>query len=551
MTTVVGVGTPGRVRAPLVIAGAVPLMILVALPWGGARLAPVPSFTPIYLATLFCLDVLTVLLLLAQYRAGESPRLLALSWAFLWSAGAAAQQAWAAPGVLNTEPRFGADPNAFQWLWISDHVVPPLLIAFALAPWPRALERRLGSRDGRATRSSLSWLISGLLMLAFSLVVGFGPEHLPTVLDAAHRMTGAATWTVVALNLAAVTAAVAGVSNRESDEGLERWAVVVSVTILGDVLLATLTLEEFTVAAYLSAVLSIAAAGLVLLSILNETSQIQGYATEEAIRLEEANAELLEGTRLRDHLTAVVSHDMRTPLTGLQGYLELLRNDELGSPLARRMVERSWMLTRRLTLLTEDLLAAATLENGDLVVSPELLDLNQQLSECASCFPDLDLELECPPGLAAYADPLRFQQVLGNLVRNAQKHGAEPVLIAAYRDPSLNGGVLVSVSDAGPGVPTAFVPRLFERYSQGSGTANGGAGLGLSVVRDLIKAHGGEIWYDAEDNAFVFTLPPPTLRATDDAVAPGARWVFHRGRGGTEQDAQPAPTAVGEQRARA
>jgi two-component system sensor histidine kinase MtrB len=150
------------------------------------------------------------------------------------------------------------------------------------------------------------------------------------------------------------------------------------------------------------------------------------------------------------------------------------------------------------------------MEHGDLVVTPELLDLNQQLGECATCFPDLDVELECPLGLAAYADPLRLQQILANLVRNAQKHGAEPVLIAGAPDPGLPGGVVIRVSDAGPGVPATFVPRLFDRYTQGTSTATGGSGLGLSVVRDLVRAHRGTISYDVSGNAFVFTLPPST-----------------------------------------
>jgi signal transduction histidine kinase len=182
------------------------------------------------------------------------------------------------------------------------------------------------------------------------------------------------------------------------------------------------------------------------------------------------------------------------------------------------MLERSWMLTRRLTLLTEDLLAAATIEHGDLVVTPELLDLSQQLGECASCFPDLDLELECPPGLATYADPLRLQQILANLVRNAQKHGAEPVLIAAGPDPVQPGGVTIRVSDAGGGVPATFVPKLFERYSQGTETATGGSGLGLSVVRDLVSAHHGTIRYDRPGNAFVFTLPPLAVHDAMDVA---------------------------------
>jgi signal transduction histidine kinase len=286
--------------------------------------------------------------------------------------------------------------------------------------------------------------------------------------------------------------------------------VVASVAFLGDVWVTALHEDRFTVAYYLARLLGLAASAFVMLAILRDSSRMHADTSEAAHRLEERNAELEEATKLRDHLTAVVSHDMRTPLAGLQGYLEMLQDDDLDSPLAKRMLERSWMLTRRLTLLTEDLLAAATLEHGDLVVSPELLDLNQQLGECASCFPDLDLELDCPPGVAAYADPLRLQQILANLVRNAQKHGAEPVLIAGAADPATAGGVVIRVSDAGPGVPATFVPRLFDRYSQGTVTATGGSGLGLSVVRDLVGAHHGTISYDPAGNAFVVTLPPPS-----------------------------------------
>jgi signal transduction histidine kinase len=91
-------------------------------------------------------------------------------------------------------------------------------------------------------------------------------------------------------------------------------------------------------------------------------------------------------------------------------------------------------------------------------------------------------------------------------VRNAQKHGAEPVVIAVHRTGS--GGVDIRVSDAGPGVPELFVPRLFDRYAQGVMTAPGGSGLGLSVARDLVIAHQGSIRYDLTGNAFAFSLPP-------------------------------------------
>ncbi len=214
--------------------------------------------------------------------------------------------------------------------------------------------------------------------------------------------------------------------------------------------------------------------------------------------------QLLEAQGIRDHVSAVVSHDMRAPLAGLLGYLELLVDDEALDPdLVKRMHGRSLMLARRLTLMCEDLLAATTTEHSDLVITPADLDLSQQLAECASCFPDMDLRIECPLGVHVHADPLRLQQILSNLVRNAQVHGAEPVTV----DVSSNAQtVTIRVCDAGEGVPEFFIPRLFERYSQGARTAIG-AGIGLSVVHDLVQAHGGTIRYDLTQPAFLVTLP--------------------------------------------
>jgi signal transduction histidine kinase len=510
VTTVVGVEhTAWRGRAPLVIAATIPVLILLALPWRATELPPIPGFSAMWLALLIGCDLLTVLLLFSQYRSGGSARLLALSWAYLWSAGAAIQIAVSVPGIFSLDPTFAADSNSLQWLWVSRHVVPPILIAVALAPWPARMERRFEAMDGRAVRATVSWIFVAVVTLLFSLLIANAPERLPSITaGTANRLDQAGITSVIILNVVAVAVAVWGVSRRRSNHGVESWAVVASVAFLGDVWLTSLYEDRFTLAYYLARCLGLAASAFVMLAILRESALVYERTSDTARRLEERNAELVEATRLRDHLTAVVSHDMRTPLAGLQGYLELLRDDDLESTLARRMLERSWMLTRRLTLLTEDLLAVATLEHGDLVVTPELLDLNQQLVECATCFPDLDLELDCPPGLAVYADPLRLQQILANLVRNAQKHGAEPVLIAAAPDPAFQDGVTISVSDAGLGVPTAFVPRLFERYSQGTKTATGGSGLGLSVVRDLVRAHHGTVRYHSVRNAFVFTLPP-------------------------------------------
>jgi signal transduction histidine kinase len=515
-------------RAPLAIAALIPVVILALMPWRSAHVADVPGFSGLWLAVLVFSDLLVVYLLLGQYRAGASLRLVGLAWAYLWSAAVAVVFMFGVPGVLLDAPARFADANTTQWLWVWRHVFPPLFIGLALAPgWGRE-SLRLG-RDA-VVRGSLA--IGVVACGAFALVCGLSPRSLPVIVDpVTGHAVGWVTVSVLAVGLVSVALAAVGVWRRGRSSGhqtLESWAVVATVTFLGDSILTFLYEDRFTLAYFLSRLLGLSGSVLVLFALLHDMARIHAARTETAARLEVQNAELLEAQRLRDHLTAVVSHDLRTPIAGLQGYLELLRDDELDTPLARRMLDRSWLLTRRLTLMTEDLLAAATLENGDLLVSPEWLDIEAQLGECASCFPDLDLELDCPPGLRGYADPLRLQQVLVNLVRNAQKHGAEPVRIAAESAPGASGTVLVKVSDAGAGVPSAFVPKLFERYTQGATAARGGSGLGLSVVRDLVAAHGGTVHYETAGNAFVLTLPAersavPFSAASGRATFPAPR----------------------------
>jgi signal transduction histidine kinase len=108
--------------------------------------------------------------------------------------------------------------------------------------------------------------------------------------------------------------------------------------------------------------------------------------------------------------------------------------------------------------------------------------------------------LDEPPGLTAHADPGRFGQMVDNLVLNALRHGRSPVTVRGRAE---GDEVVVTVSDAGRGVPSEVLPRLFERF----GTSTGGTGLGLYIVRELALAHGGRVDYDVATNTFALRLP--------------------------------------------
>ena len=499
-------GTVRRWRIPLGVALAMAVAVVITLPFSSVAGPVVPGATAAWCAVVFLCDVLTVVLLVGLWRNGRGLRMLVLATAFAWSAIMVVLLALALPGVAGPDARFGIAEDAVSWLYVSRHIGPPLLIALSLAPWPARWEARaaIDRRTNRAALiAALAVLVLGPGVLALEITAF--PEILPDIIDGStgHIVPVALGFTLV-VNVVAVLVSLVGVARRGDRSGVEVWAIVAAFAWLGDVVFVAMYEDRYTVAYVGGRLLALIAAMIVPASILVESWRLHQRVMVGAQDLEAQVDRLLEAQRLRDHVGAVVSHDMRTPLAGLHGYLEVLVEDPgLDPELVHRMHERSLVLTRRLTLLTEDLLAATTGEHSDLVLNPADLDLPEQLAECATSFPDLDLRIECPPGVQVHADPLRLQQILSNLVRNAQKHGAEPVTIDVSASMT---EVTIRVQDAGEGVPETFIPRLFERYSQGARAA-GGAGIGLSVVHDLVQAHHGSIRYDLTDPAFIVTLP--------------------------------------------
>ena len=518
-----------RRRAALLVAAGVPVLVLLGLPFAGAGGPDIPGFTAGWLTLVLACDLVTAALLAGMSRNGMGLRPLLLAMAFVWSGACVVMLAFAVPGALSVDPGFAAEPNSAAWIWVLRHTGPPLLIAAALAAWPAGWERQ-GPVARRATMLALTASVAAFpgVLLAWLLV---SPGSLPTVVDpdSGAYATGGMAF-VLAVTGIAVLVALAGVLQRGTSSGIEVWGVVAAAAWLGDVAFTFMQEDRYTLAWYAARLLGVAASGVVLGVILRENTQVRRRLAADNRDLEAQINDLLEAQQLRDHVSAVVSHDMRAPLAGLQGYLEIVDDEEVDPVFVRRIHERCLVLVRRLSLLTEDLQAAAVAAHGDLEVLPELLDVESQLAESAAGFPGLDLRIECERGLVAWADPLRLQQILANLVRNAEKHGAEPVLVRVGSEP--DGMVVIRVSDAGPGVSETFIPRLFERYSQGPDSAPGGSGLGLSVTRDLVRAHGGTVRYDLTDPAFIVTLPaaPTEIRTPKGRVISPPQRIATRAR---------------------
>ena len=213
--------------------------------------------------------------------------------------------------------------------------------------------------------------------------------------------------------------------------------------------------------------------------------------------------------RMRDNLISVVSHELRTPLTAIQGAIGLLENGVVGDlpDEAREMARIAGDGCRTLTRLVSELLDVQKLESGAPTVSLRPLALGQVLAQAAKVSRPyaaalkvgIDLD-DGAPGAMVLADADRLLQVVGNLLSNAIRFTppGERVRIVVDRPPS-GECVRVSVEDRGPGVPEAFVPRLFQKFSQADTSdarQKGGAGLGLAICKILVERMGGRIGYE-------------------------------------------------------
>ena len=229
--------------------------------------------------------------------------------------------------------------------------------------------------------------------------------------------------------------------------------------------------------------------------------------------------EIERAEKTRRDFIANVSHELRTPLTSISGYVETLLEDTVQIPApAREFLATILKNAHRMTRLTEDLLALASVESGDYKVklrpvSASIL-VQDAIESLTGMVLDSDVTLESAGATDArvLADEDALTQVFGNLIENAMKYGkgGKRVLVGARE---LDGCVEFSVQDFGPGIGSEHLNRIFERFyrvDKARSRESGGTGLGLAIAKHIVLAHGGAIRVESELGSgatFLFTLP--------------------------------------------
>jgi signal transduction histidine kinase len=201
----------------------------------------------------------------------------------------------------------------------------------------------------------------------------------------------------------------------------------------------------------------------------------------------------------RRHLMADIAHELRTPLTVLEGRLEGMLDGVY--PRDETQITAVLQETRMLTRLVDDLRTLAHTESGTLALQKEATDIGVLVNEVASAFSvnardrNITLAVTVAPDVPLVdVDPLRIREVLTNLISNAMRHtpvGGRVTIAVSSTSTSL----VVAVSDTGSGIAAEDMPKIFDRFYKGR--ASGGSGLGLTIARNLVVAHGGEIRADS------------------------------------------------------
>lgn len=212
-------------------------------------------------------------------------------------------------------------------------------------------------------------------------------------------------------------------------------------------------------------------------------------------------ARLEEAVERERRFVSDASHELRTPLANLKAELDIALRRARGPEELTGALRSASEETDRLARLAEDLLVLARAEGGRLSVHREEVDIGQLVAETMASFSgragelEIELRAKVAPGPRADVDPARFRQAVGNLVDNGLRHtppGGQ-VTVEVSGEPST---LAITVRDTGPGFPPEFVERAFEPFSRsdsGRTRTDGGAGLGLAIVRAIAEAHGGTV----------------------------------------------------------
>jgi len=266
-------------------------------------------------------------------------------------------------------------------------------------------------------------------------------------------------------------------------------------------------------------------------------AELERRVAERTAQLQTALERAEDAARSKEAFLSIVSHELRTPLNAILGWARMLNSGANDEPFARRglaVIDRNASIQAQ---LIEDLLDVSQLSAGTLRLTLEPVDLVRIVSDAlevvrpAADAKHVDVSLIRPPSLVSMTgEPRRLQQIVWNLLSNAVKFtpAGGSVTVTVTQEP---GEAAIEVRDNGIGIERAFMPHLFDRFTQANSSStreHHGIGLGLAIARQLVELHGGTISAGSDGPGtgatFCVKLPIRTLPPAELADEPAPSW---------------------------
>jgi signal transduction histidine kinase len=515
--------TAAQRRTAHILVLALLAILAVTWPFATIKLPEIDAFVPSLAAALFISDVVTAVLLFGQFSILGRWALLVIANGFLFSALIVIAHALAFPGAFSRTGLFGSGLQSAVWLyWFWHSGLPLAVIGYVLL---KNQDRAISTVSPRLAISASAAATVALVLAMFWFVTQHH-DLLPVTFVDVHplslfrRIIGG----VVVLSLGAIALSLLWVRRRTL---LDEWLVVALCALLIEVALASiLSGERYTVSWYAGRFYQLVTATVVMIVLLTETSTLyadvaRSAARESERRFREMQMELAHANRVATmgQLSASIAHEVSQPIAGAitnaRAALRLLDAEPHNIDSFRRALERivrdgnraGEVVDRVRALVKKAPPRKDALDINDAMIEIVRLTQGEAAKHGVSTQTQLASDLPSIEG-----DRVQLQQVMLNLIVNAIEamgaapEGARHMLITTTRT---DADVCVAVQDSGPGIDAANLDGIFGAFYS---TKPDGLGMGLSICRAIIEAHGGRLWATSEPEGalFQFTLPTRT-----------------------------------------
>jgi signal transduction histidine kinase len=255
----------------------------------------------------------------------------------------------------------------------------------------------------------------------------------------------------------------------------------------------------------------------------DELLRLNNQLEEKSKELEKANRSLEEMDKRKTEFLNIVTHDLRTPLTSIRSYTDMLLMYKDKPDTLKRVYEEFLNIISkesiRLGKLIDDYLDLAKIESGLITFRQEPVDIKRVIADTAVIYygeateKGIDLKCLLPEGIPTVtADDGKIKQVVSNLLSNAIKFTPQGGSVTASAVKN-GANIKIEIKDTGPGIPAEYHEKIFDRFVQletGKERVRKGTGLGLPIVKNIVEQHGGKVWVESEEgkgSRFIFTLP--------------------------------------------